>query len=80
MAEPATAPAPPRAPARPPEDPFMTDKEIQALIRRTTAQAAKKKKKPRNSYDPTLDATRGPEREDDLENQEFFKEMKRREF
>ncbi len=57
----------------------MTDKEIQALIKKTTAQAARKKK-PRKSYDPTLDATRGPQREDDIENQEFFKEMKRREF
>ena len=57
----------------------MNDKEIQALIKKTTAQAAKRKK-PRKSYDSTLDATRTPEREDDIENQEFFKEMKRREF
>lgn len=57
----------------------MTDKEIQALIKKTTAKAAKKKQ-PRRSYDSTLDATRRPEREDDLENLEFFKEMKRREF
>lgn len=57
----------------------MTDKEIQALIKKTTAKAAKKKQ-PRRSYDPTLDATRRPERDDDLDNLEFFKEMKRREF
>lgn len=57
----------------------MNDKQIQALIKKTTAKAAAKRK-PRKSYDATLDATRRPERDDDVENQEFFKEMKRREF
>ncbi len=57
----------------------MNEKELQALIKKTTAKAARKKK-PRKSYDSTLDATRAPERDDDIENQEFFKEMKRREF
>ncbi len=57
----------------------MNDKELEALIKKTTAKAARKKK-PRKSYDATLDATRAPERDDDEENKEFFKEMKRREF
>lgn len=56
-----------------------SDEERMAkLIRKLSAQAGQKpKKNPRRQYDPTLP----PETTDaDVERQDFFKEMKRREF
>lgn len=58
----------------------MNEKQLAALIRKTTAKAAKPRKGPRKTYDPALDATRRPETEEDSEAAELFKEMKRREF
>lgn len=58
----------------------MNEKQLAALVRKTAAKAAKPKTNPRKTYDPTLDATRRPETEEDTEAAELFKEMKRREF
>lgn len=58
----------------------MNEKQLQALARRNAAKAIKGDKKPRPSYDATLEATRAPERDNDAETQRMFKEMKRREF
>lgn len=58
----------------------MNDKELAALVKKTVAKAQAAKPRPRRTYDATLDVTRRPEQEDDAENKEFFKEMKRREF
>jgi hypothetical protein len=57
----------------------MDDKQLEALARKNAARAAAPKGK-RRTYDQTLEATRGPEAEDDEERKRFFKEMKRREF
>ena len=62
----------------------MDEKQLAKLIRQNAAKAekltmARKSKK----YDPTLAATQGEEESDDdssLERQQFFKDMKRREF
>ena len=59
---------------------WMNEKQLQALAKKNAAKATKADKKPRPTYDPTLEATRGPERTDDNETQRMFKEMKRREF
>ena len=58
----------------------MNDKQLAALVKKNMAKAAKPKAPRRKTYDATLDATRAPEKEDDVEVTEFFKEMKRREF
>ncbi|HUK22433.1 MAG TPA: hypothetical protein VLV45_12880 [Gemmatimonadales bacterium] len=53
------------------------DKKIEALARKNAAKAAKAPKPTkRRQYDSTLP----PEREEDLELRQFFKEMKKREF
>jgi len=57
----------------------MNDKQIAALVKRVTAKAAAPKGK-RRTYDATLDVTRQPSTDDDIEREEFFKEMQRREF
>ncbi len=57
----------------------MNDKQLQALVRKNAAKAAKVTGKPRTFSDPTLEATRSPER-DDSDAQKIFKEMKKREF
>ena len=62
----------------------MDDKQLAKLIRKNVAKVEKaaKAKKDR-SYDPTLAATRGKTEEDgdtEVEREQFFKEMKRREF
>jgi hypothetical protein len=58
----------------------MKDKQLEALIKKNMAKAEKPKSKVRPTYDSTLDATRRPERPDQQEHEEFFDEMKRREF
>ena len=58
----------------------MNDKEIAALVKKTVKKASKPKAKRRKTYDATLDVTQRPESDTDIETQEFFKEMKRREF
>ena len=57
----------------------MDDKQLEALARKNAARATAPKGK-RRTYDPTLEATRGPDDEQDEERKRFFKEMKRREF
>ena len=54
------------------------EQQMAKLVKKIAAQAAQKQKKnPRRQYDPTLP----PETTDaDLERQDFFKEMKKREF
>lgn len=58
---------------------IMDDKQLEALARKNAARSMAPKGK-RRTYDPTLEATRGPEEDDDEERTRFFKEMKRREF
>lgn len=57
----------------------MNDKQLQALVRKNALKAARATGKPRTFSDPTLEATRSPER-DDADAQRIFKEMKKREF
>lgn len=58
----------------------MNDKEIAALIKKTVAKTSKPKSPPRKTYDSTLDVTRRPETNEDIEANELFEEMKKREF
>ncbi|HTR79170.1 MAG TPA: hypothetical protein VMH39_13715 [Gemmatimonadaceae bacterium] len=60
----------------------MNDRELAALIKKTTAKASRPKNKNRPTYDAALDATRHKDDdvEKDVERKEFFSEMKRREF
>jgi len=58
----------------------MNEKQLAALVKKTVAKASKPKGPRRRTYDATLDVTRRPETDEDLEADEFFKEMKRREF
>jgi hypothetical protein len=57
----------------------MNEKQLQALVRKNAAKAAKVTGKGRTFNDPTLEATRSPDR-DDSDAQKIFKEMKKREF
>ncbi len=56
----------------------MKDKQLEALIRKTTGKAISDKAKRARFIDPTLEATRPPE--DEQGDEKLFKEMKRREF
>jgi hypothetical protein len=61
----------------------VDDKKIAKLIRKNAAKAEQAAKARRGrAFDPTLDATRGTSTDDatGIERQQFFKEMKRREF
>lgn len=57
----------------------MDDKQLLALARKNAAKSTTKPK-PRRSYDPTVDATRGTAPEDEGDALQLFREMKRREF
>lgn len=58
----------------------MNEKQLQALVKKNAAKAAKASQK-RSAYsDPTLEATRRPDQGDNSDAQKIFKEMKRREF
>ena len=57
----------------------MDEKQLAKLIRKNSEKAEKAKKRPpAKTYDPTL--TRKETDDKDLERNEFFDEMKRREF
>lgn len=59
----------------------MDDKQLRALVRKNAAKAQKVQTKRQRTFDPTIDATRGPEAEESTtEAEKIFKEMKRREF
>jgi hypothetical protein len=58
----------------------MDDKQLEKLVRKTVAKAAKPKSPPRRTYDSTLDATRRPPTEKDFEAAELFDIMKKRDF
>ena len=68
----------------PPEEGVVDDKQLAKLIRKNVAKVEKAvKAKQARTYDPTLAATRGTTEEDgdiEVEREQFFKEMKRREF
>jgi hypothetical protein len=66
-------------PQRVPERP-MKDKQFDKLMKKNMEKAAKPKAKDRPTYDSTLEATRRPEAGNQAETEEFFSEMKRREF
>ncbi len=52
------------------------DKKLEALARKNAAKVTKEKTKKRRQYDDTLQ----PEREEDADAGELFREMKKREF
>jgi hypothetical protein len=56
----------------------MDDRKLLALARKNAAKA-QEQAKPKRSYDPTLDATRSSDGEDNTEAERIFREMKRRE-
>ena len=56
----------------------MDDRKLLALARKNAARA-QEQAKPKRSYDPTLDATRPSDAEDNTEAERIFREMKRRE-
>lgn len=59
----------------------MKDKQLEALIRKTTGKAASNKAQRTRFIDPTLEATKRPDDEGrEREAKDLFKEMKRREF
>jgi hypothetical protein len=66
------------------EEVVVDDKQLAKLIRKNVAKVEKATKaKQTRKYDPTLAATRGTTEEDgdvEVEREQFFKEMKRREF
>jgi hypothetical protein len=49
-------------------------------MRKNMEKAAKPKQKDRPTYDSTLEATRRPDAGNQSETEEFFSEMKKREF
>ncbi len=57
----------------------MDEKQLLALAKKNAAKSIEPKGK-RRTYDAALDATRGPESDEDEDRRHFFKEMKRREF
>ena len=66
------------------EEVVVDDKQLAKLIRKNLAKVEKAANaKQKRTYDPTLAATRGTTSEDgdvEVEREQFFKEMKRREF
>jgi len=66
------------------EEVVVDDKQLAKLIRKNLAKVEKAANaKQKRAYDPTLAATRGTTSEDgdvEVEREQFFKEMKRREF
>jgi hypothetical protein len=58
----------------------MDEKQLAKLIKKNIAKAEKPKNQPRKTYDPTLDITRRQETDADQERNEFFDQMKKREF
>ncbi len=59
----------------------MKDKQLEKLMRQAQGKAAGKGKAgPRPTYDPTLEATKGPQEQGDNDAAFLFKEMKKREF
>jgi len=58
----------------------VKNKQLEALIKKAAAQATSEKGRKARFVDPTLEATKGPEKEGDSERVHMFKEMKRREF
>ena len=57
----------------------MDEKQLAKLVKKTVAKAAKKSPQ-RKTYDSTLDVTRRPQTDADLERNDFFEIMKKREF
>ena len=58
----------------------MDDKQLAKLVRKTVEKASRPKGAHRRTYDATLDVTRRPESDKDLEAAELFEIMKKREF
>ena len=58
----------------------MDEKQLAKLVKKTVAKASKPKAPQRKTYDSTLDVTRRPASDQDQERQEFFDQMKKREF
>ena len=58
----------------------MNEKQLQALIKKTTAKVAAAKKPTRPTYDAALDATKREQSVETAEATEIFEEMKKRSF
>jgi len=58
----------------------MDEKQLAKLVKKNMEKASKPKTPPRKTYDSTLDVTRRPATDQDQERQEFFDQMKKREF
>jgi len=61
----------------------LNDKQLARLIKQNVQKAENAaKKKVGKKYDPTLEATKKPgdDEDDSIERQQFFKEMRKREF
>jgi hypothetical protein len=58
----------------------MNEKQLQALLKKTQAAAAKKQAQKKPAFDPTLEATRPKQTADESDASEIFREMKKREF
>lgn len=56
----------------------MDEKQLAKLIKKNVEAVERAKKVPKKTYDPTL--TRKDLDEDDMERQDFFDQMKKREF
>jgi hypothetical protein len=57
----------------------VKDKQLEALIRKTTGKATSDKARKARFIDPTLEATKRPQ-EEEGDSEKLFKEMKKREF
>lgn len=58
----------------------MKEKQLEALIRKTTGKATSNRDRRARFIDPTLEATRRPEGDKGDDSRKLFEEMKRREF
>lgn len=58
----------------------MDDKQLAKLVKKTAAKASKPKAPGRRTYDSTLDVTRRPQTDQDVEAAELFEIMKKRDF
>lgn len=58
----------------------MDDKQLAKLVRKTVEKASKPKTPPKRTYDATLDVTRRPQTQQDVDAAELFDIMKKRDF
>lgn len=59
---------------------LVKNKQMEALIKKAAERATSDKRRRPRFVDPTLQATKRPDQEEDADRQQLFKDMKRREF